>query len=674
MSSKKNSGKRIKEFRLESKKTQAELAKELSRQTGEKIDAKAVSRMENYGANDACHPLAPSPAVNAYIDSAYTPYSIEDNASRKHRKHKIRGDVNRGDLGNTISSGQNAHFPHWAGKDESIEYEKNPNSKFYMERHYYVRDRLRTVEQLDGVVAIKSDPATRSQIPLGLSNEQLHVTQEELEVFRNAGWVFSEAAEYSNSQRGSFFDEAPLANVFRRPEDGSIIIGTKVLTVQLQKEFTPEVIQTKLEKERLSIRRKLKFAPNLYEVIVSADVDPIDEANKLHQNKNDFIFAEPVMIEYISRRCDQENPDENRSQQSNDSRPTDPYYKKQWQWSNDGVNGISLNADVRAEIAWKHSRGRNVRVAVIDNSFDVRHEDLQDGVADESGYFLDNDKNDFIPGLRGYPTPRYGDFHGTFCAGMIGARANNGVGGCGIAPESEMLLIVSQPDQVGTQNTLARAIAYAADPSTEDVESRPGADIISCSMGWSDGRPWIMETVLELAINYAIREGRGGKGTSIFWATSNNNVDLSVDEVCSHPNVISVGRSNSSDLADGSAHGDIDFLAPGKNVYSTMPNNQYDNKTGTSFSAPCAAGVAALLLSINPDLSADRVRQILQDTCDKVGEVTYGNNGHHPDYGYGRINATRAINEILRPIRTSSLGILSICYASVVTIFITLST
>ena len=57
--------------------------------------------------------------------------------------------------------------------------------------------------------------------------------------------------------------------------------------------------------------------------------------------------------------------------------------------------------------------------------------------------------------------------HGTFCAGMVGARHNNNVGGCGAAPESELMLVACLTDQVGTQTTLARAVAYAADPSTE---------------------------------------------------------------------------------------------------------------------------------------------------------------------------------------------------------------
>jgi subtilisin family serine protease len=150
--------------------------------------------------------------------------------------------------------------------------------------------------------------------------------------------------------------------------------------------------------------------------------------------------------------------------------------------------------------------------------------------------------------------------------------------------------------------------------------------------------------VLDLAIQFAANQGRSGRGTPIFWAVSNGFVELARDEVASHPDVIGVGRSNRSDLADGSAYGPkLAFLAPGTEVYSTDSGGKYGFSTGTSFAAPLVAGVGALLLARHPDWTAQQVRDRLRDTCDKVGGVIYDAIGHHDEYGAGRINAARAV-------------------------------
>lgn len=520
-----------------------------------------------------------------------------------------------------------------AGTDLSIS-KQLISSGFSMKRHYYIRGQRREVEQIEGVLALQVSPDSRAGITSKVGTEQLQVSGDELKVFENAGWAFVE--ESSASQRGMnpLKGTATSGIVFRRPEDGTIIIGTNALTVKLRPELTEENATNKLQGARLSIIRRFKFAPNLFEVSVADEVDVIDVANKLQDDK-DILYAEPVMIEHMQQRFS----------------PTDPEYGQQWQWKNNGTNGSYIDADVKAEVAWDHSNGENVRVAIIDNAFDVNHEDLKAGIVSESGYFLLQNEQ-FVQGLTDYPNdagyPNEG--HGTFCAGMVGARGNNDCGGCGIAFECKLLLISCLRDQVGSQNTLARAIAYAVDPSTEVDGETPsnGADIISCSLGPSQTERWDMGAALEAAIDFATSMGRRGSGIPIFWATSNGSVPLAEDQVCSHPGVIAVGRANSKDEADGSAYGpNLDFLAPGTEVYSTLPINKYGFKTGASFAAPCAAGVAALLLDLSPSLNHAEVRRILRNTCDKVGGVTYNNNGHHNLYGFGRINATEAVRAIL---------------------------
>ena len=210
-----------------------------------------------------------------------------------------------------------------------------------------------------------------------------------------------------------------------------------------------------------------------------------------------------------------------------------------------------------------------------------------------------------------------------------------------------MILIACLIDQTGTQETLARAIAYAADPSLEDntASAADGADIIACSLG-PNGADWPMQTVLRDAITNAAQSGRGGNGTPIFWAVSNGEFDVGLDEVSSHPDVIAVGRSNRMDLEDGSAFGpELDFLAPGANVYSTEQGGGYGPDTGTSYAAPAAAGVGALVLAQNPNFTGAEVRDRLRDTCDKIGPDPYddGGNGRNDRYGFGRINADAAV-------------------------------
>ena len=173
------------------------------------------------------------------------------------------------------------------------------------------------------------------------------------------------------------------------------------------------------------------------------------------------------------------------------------------------------------------------------------------------------------------------------------------------------MLVACLGDQVGTQTTLARAVAYTADPSTEVAGADPadGADILVSSLG-PNGADWALTDTLDLALQFAATNGRAGRGLAIFWAASNgNNVDVMQDEVVSHPDVIAVVRSTRNDLEHDAARGPaVQLIAPGVDVFSTTGNGGYGTSTGTSFAAPCAAGCAALALSMNPRLTRDELR------------------------------------------------------------------
>jgi len=121
----------------------------------------------------------------------------------------------------------------------------------------------------------------------------------------------------------------------------------------------------------------------------------------------------------------------------------------------------------------------------------------------------------------------------------------------------------------------------------------------------------------------------------------------------SHPDTIAVGSSTRFDYrADHSRYGvELDFLAPGADIWTTSPtgtgneDGDYVATDGTSLASPLAAGVAALMLSSNPDLTAEQVRGIMQDTCEQIGNEEYDNDPNtNRYYGHGRINASLAVN------------------------------
>jgi subtilisin family serine protease len=451
-------------------------------------------------------------------------------------------------------------------------------------------------------------------------------------LFEKAGWVFVESTRdiaKAAGTRSAVEGARAVRQVYLGR--GGTLIGTDLVTLQLDPDVSEFEVMKRLAADHLRLVRRLGFAPNTFEVRVPVDRPELEVVQDLQQKPKRYRFVEPVFLEALIGR----------------HKPSDPDFGNQWQHKNDGSNGGKVGADIKSEKAWDVTRGLGVRLAVIDNGMQVKHPDLKAGIVG-GGYFVPDGTgistfHRWKPGQKGFPNGE----HGTFCMGMAGARMDNKLGGCGSAPEVDLLAIACLTDQVGTQLTLARAVAYAADPKTEDAQanSSDGAHVISCSLG-PNGADWPMTSVLELAINTAAVQGRGGLGVPIFWAASNGPFDIAHDEVCSHPDVMAVSRSNRNDLEDGAAYGrKLEFLAPGVEVYSTKSGGKYRYWTGCSFAAPLAAGVAALVLARNPTWTRDQVRQRMRESCDKVGGVgvTYDTHGHHPNYGFGRINAEKAV-------------------------------
>lgn len=454
----------------------------------------------------------------------------------------------------------------------------------------------------------------------------------ERKIFENAGWWFvapNERVRKAAELRERVDYATAAAEVFVN-EAGEVLIPTERATVQLPEDMTKEQCEEVLREHKLEITDTFGFAKNMYEVRLP-EGKPLPETIAELQESGSYVFVEPNLLQAVKVR---------------EEAPQDPHFGNQWHHRNDGSDGGIAGEDLKSIAAWEITKGRGVRIAVIDTGMQIDHPDLRQGIV--CGGFFTTTVNGgsvfrpLIPGMTNFPDRS----HGTFCMGMAAARTSpngdNNEGGCGSAPEAELIAIACSDNLVTTQATLARAIHFAVDPFFYHplISPRP-AHIISCSL--DTNRPLL--TVMQRAIGFAAVKGRKRNGTSlgvpIFWAVDNENVSILDDPVCCLPEVIAVGRYTRRGLRDRGAFGnELAFVAPGVDVYSTRSYSQYGINDGTSFATALAAGVGALILSQHPDWTAAQVREKLLQSCDPVN----GSTGHSIYTGHGKLNAQRAVS------------------------------
>ena len=214
---------------------------------------------------------------------------------------------------------------------------------------------------------------------------------------------------------------------------------------------------------------------------------------------------------------------------------------------------------------------------------------------------------------NGNPKNRVDDeSHGTHVAGIIAAKRNNGLGANGVAENVEIMSIRAVPNGDEYDKDIALGIRYAVDN---------GAKIINGSFGkaYSPNAEWVYDAIKYAAENDVLFvHAAGNSGEDL---DDPNNPNFPNDQINNGPemadNVITVGaltsKYGSEMVASFSNYGliNVDIFAPGDDIYSTMPNNEYDFQGGTSMAAPAVAGVAALVRSFYPKLSASQVKAIL---------------------------------------------------------------
>ena len=275
-----------------------------------------------------------------------------------------------------------------------------------------------------------------------------------------------------------------------------------------------------------------------------------------------------------------------------------------------------------------------LKIAVIDEGVDLDHSDLVANLL--PGY-------DMTDGLYGGVNGGYAneDDHGTKCAGIIVAAENN-FGIVGVAPQAKVIPIRGAYSDSSGHWVSSQGIWFLRALEKAFAEN---VDVISNS--WSSKSPSFMfDAVLETIS----QSGRNGNGIIVIHSTGNESKSV-INTPSNHPKVLAVGSSTQfGERSISSNYGiDLDVVAPGEKVYTTTIQNSYMEESGTSFACPHVAGVVALMLSVNPDLTREEVHKIICQTAYKLPNYTFTNDASHPygswneEVGYGLVDAGAAV-------------------------------
>jgi subtilisin family serine protease len=309
----------------------------------------------------------------------------------------------------------------------------------------------------------------------------------------------------------------------------------------------------------------------------------------------------------------------------------------------------------RVPEAWNSTSGQGVLIAVIDTGVELDHPDLADQIAVNAAERdgipgFDDDGNGFVDDVDGYDftdapgLPAIGDYlgrdpdptddigHGTQVAGVACAARDNGIGIAGVAPGARLLAIragfkTNLPffSAMLQEDDAAAAVLYAADR---------GARVMNLSFGDVVDAP-----VIRTAIEYA-----RDRGVLVVVSAGNTSGDAA-QYPATYPGVLSVGASDRDDnrTAFSTFGQDLDLLAPGLSVLTTTLGGGYKQSSGTSFSAPMTAGVAALVWSLHPNWSADQVAWRIRLSARREG------GGWTAASGWGLLDAAAAVGDASPP-------------------------
>jgi serine protease len=298
--------------------------------------------------------------------------------------------------------------------------------------------------------------------------------------------------------------------------------------------------------------------------------------------------------------------------------PDDTRFNELWALHNTGQNGGTPGADIKAVDAWDISIGsRDVIIGVIDTGMDYNHPDLMDNRWVNSGVY---------PGSTyGYSTlnanldPMDSGSHGTHVAGTIGASGNNGMGITGVNWSVTLIPCQFLGSSGGTTAGAIECINYFT-----DLKLNYGVDVKATNNSWGGGG--YSETLREAI--------QSSNDAGILFVAAAGNDGFNADNTPMYPaaydleGIVSVASTDRNDnlsvfSSGGSNYGavSVDLGAPGSAILSTTPGNSYASYSGTSMASPHVAGAAALLWSVNPEISVLEMKAILMDSGDSLAAL-----------------------------------------------------
>lgn len=278
-----------------------------------------------------------------------------------------------------------------------------------------------------------------------------------------------------------------------------------------------------------------------------------------------------------------------------DASADDPYFRSAWHLPKIG-----------APSAWDVASGDGTTIAILDTGVDGAHPDLVGKMVPGWNFYDNNADTTDVLG------------HGTKVAGAAAAMSNNQIGITGVATSAKIMPVrISDPTGYGSWSVIASALTWSADN---------GAKVANVSYSVSGS------STVQHAAQYM-----KGKGGLVVVSAGNTGTEVAT---AASKAMVSVSATDGGDvLAGWSSYGAyVDVSAPGVGIWVTTNGGGYATDSGTSFSSPITAGVAAMMFSANPGLSPDDVETLLEATA-----VDLGGAGWDKFYGFGRIDAAAAV-------------------------------
>lgn len=325
--------------------------------------------------------------------------------------------------------------------------------------------------------------------------------------------------------------------------------------------------------------------------------------------------------------------------------PNDPSLGDLWGLNNTGQAGGTNDVDIDAPEAWDITTGdRDVVIGVIDTGVDYNHEDLADNAwvnpGEIAGNGVDDDGNGYIDDVYGIDAfnvdtdPMDDDSHGTHVAGTIGAVGDNGIGVVGVNHQVSIAACKFLGPDGGSTAGAIECIDYFT-----DLKVNRGINIKATNNSWGGGG---YSEALETAIEEAGQAGILFVAAAGNSGSNNDNVDNYPSNYQTSANsVLAVASINRNDGDSGYSYGveTVDLAAPGTAILSTVPGNGYAAYSGTSMATPHVAGAAALVWSLNPELTPSEMKELLMLT----GETSLWADGRTASGN--RLNVLNALEE-----------------------------